>query len=78
MTCDLNVLALIKGGERFVFVYDDESRAELLAAIRDQAADPSAGINWTDAAVLADRLRQQSVPAHDNDPKSADRIAAPE
>jgi len=29
---ELNVLALIKGTERYVFVYDDASQAELLHA----------------------------------------------
>jgi hypothetical protein len=65
---DLNVLALIKGAERFVFVYDDDSRAEAIAAIRDKAADPTVSLNWFDAAVLAERARKQAeaVPAEDS------------
>ncbi|MFO0967542.1 MAG: hypothetical protein U0793_18440 [Gemmataceae bacterium] len=35
-----NVLALVKGKERFIFVYDDDSRADLIDAPRHQAADP--------------------------------------
>ena len=58
---DLNVLALYKGPDRFVFVYDDISRAELLDAIRDAAADPRTALNWFDAAVLTDRAKQQSA-----------------
>ncbi|MCU0704107.1 MAG: hypothetical protein MUF18_09050 [Fimbriiglobus sp.] len=58
---DLNVLALIKGVERFVFVYDDESREETIAAIRDQAADPVVSLNWFDAAVLTERARRQAA-----------------
>ncbi len=57
MTRELNVLALFKGGERFIFVYDDESRGELLDDIRDLAADPTVPINWFDAAVLTERVR---------------------
>ena len=57
---DLNVLALFKGTERFIFVYDDDSRDELVAAIRDAAADPAVAINWFDAAVLTERARQQA------------------
>ena len=49
---DLNVLALVKGVERFVFVYDDDSREEAIAAIRDQAADPTVSMSWFDAALL--------------------------
>ena len=30
MSQDINVLALVKGSERYVFLYDDESRAETL------------------------------------------------
>jgi hypothetical protein len=56
---DLNVLALLKGSERFVFVYDDASRDAAVAAIRDQAADPGVSLNWFDAAVLTERARQQ-------------------
>jgi len=58
---DLNVLALIKGQERFVFVYDEEARGEILDAIRDRAADPAVSLNWFDAAVLTERARQQAL-----------------
>jgi hypothetical protein len=56
---EFNILALIKGEERFVFVYDDESRAELIDALRDQAADPRITLNWFDAAVLTEKAREQ-------------------
>jgi hypothetical protein len=58
---DLNVLALFKGGERFIFVYDDESRDEVRDVIRDAAADPAVAINWSDAAVLIERAAQTAV-----------------
>ena len=58
---DLNVLALIKGTERFIFVYDDASRREVVAAIRDAAADAGTAFNWFDAAVLTERASQQAV-----------------
>ena len=61
MNSELNVLALFKGEERFIFVYDDESRDHVIAAIRDAAADPGTAINWSDAAVLTDRARQQAL-----------------
>src|SRR5258707_15527875 len=37
---ELNILALIKGAERYVFVHDDESRDALIDLLRDKAADP--------------------------------------
>jgi hypothetical protein len=58
---ELNVLALFKGSERFIYVYDDNSREELLDIIRDAAADPSVSVNWFDAAVLTERARQQAL-----------------
>ena len=58
---DLNVIALFKGGERFIFVYDDDSRPAVLDAIRDAAADPAVALNWFDAAVLTERAKQQAA-----------------
>jgi hypothetical protein len=58
---EFNILALIKGEERFVFVYDDESRTELIDALRDQAADPRLTLNWFDAAVLTEKAREQAI-----------------
>jgi hypothetical protein len=59
MTRELNVLALFKGDARFIFVYDDESREALIDDIRHKAADPSVAVNWFDAAVLTERVRNQ-------------------
>jgi hypothetical protein len=57
---ELNVLALLKGNERYLFLYDDESRPLLIDAFRDQAADPRLSLNWFDAVVLTDRAREQA------------------
>ncbi|MFO0824117.1 MAG: hypothetical protein U0792_13555 [Gemmataceae bacterium] len=61
MTRELNILALIKGEERYIFVYDDESRDALINDIRDKAANPGNRINWFDAAVLTERIRTQEA-----------------
>ena len=37
---DINVLALVKGEERFVFLYDDASRAETLRTLGRFASNP--------------------------------------
>ena len=52
MRPELNVLALFKGAERFLFVYDDDSREALVDDLRQKAADPAVALNWFDAAVL--------------------------
>lgn len=69
MRPELNVLALFKGTERFIFVYDDDSRAELVDDLRHKAADPAVALNWFDAAVLTERIRN---PAEEPDPVVAD------
>ena len=61
MPREFNILALIKGEERYVFVYDDNSRAELIDALRHQAADPGLSLSWFDAAVLTEKAREQAV-----------------
>ena len=61
MAHELNVLALIKGQERYIFVYDDDSREPLIDAFRDHAADPRLSFNWFDAAVLTDKARAQAA-----------------
>jgi hypothetical protein len=55
-----NVLALIKGNEKYVYVYDDDSRQSLIDALRDQAADPRLSFTWFDAAVLTEKAREQA------------------
>jgi hypothetical protein len=58
---EFNILALVKGEERYVYVYDDESRPVLTGALHDQAADPRLSLSWFDAAVLIDKLRAQAA-----------------
>jgi len=61
MAQEFNVLALLKGQEHYIFVYDDESRPALIDAVRDKAADPAMGLNWFDAAVLIQKAREQAA-----------------
>ena len=60
MTPELNILALIKGDERYVYVYDDSSRAALVEAVHEQAADPQLTLNWFDAVVLSQKAEEQA------------------
>jgi hypothetical protein len=63
---ELSVLALIRGKERFVYVYDDESREALVEVLRAQAASPAVSLSWYDAAVLTERARRQAQDAGTN------------
>jgi len=57
---DINVLALVKGSERYVFLYDDTSRAETLRVLGRYASNPELSFTWYDAAVLSQKIRQES------------------
>ena len=58
MTQDINVLALVKGEERYVFLYDDDNRAEALRMLGRFASNPELSFTWYDAAVLSQKIRQ--------------------
>jgi hypothetical protein len=57
---EFNVLALLKGKQRYLYVYDDASLPVLLEAFREQAGDASMNFTWFDAAVLGEKARQQA------------------
>jgi hypothetical protein len=67
---EFNVLALVKGQEHYIFVYDDDSRLPLIDALRDNAADPRLSFNWFDAAVLTQKAREQTAVATANPEES--------
>jgi hypothetical protein len=58
-----NILALIKGNEQYVYVYDDGSHEPLLEAFRAEAANPELSFSWHDAAVLTEKAREQAQTA---------------
>lgn len=60
MAQDINVLALVKGAERYVFLYDDSSRSETLRVLGRFASNPELSFTWYDAAVLSQKIRQES------------------
>ena len=61
MNPELNVLAMMKGEEIYIYVYDDESRDQLRDTFRQQAAEPALGLNWFDAAILTRRAEEQTA-----------------
>lgn len=54
----MNVLALVKDSERYVFLYDDASPAALLQTLGRFAADPELSFTWYDAAILSQKVRR--------------------
>ena len=60
MSQQYNVLALAKGEEWFIYVYDDQSRPALEEQFAAQALDPSLGFSWFDAAVMGRKADEQA------------------
>ncbi|MEW4489108.1 hypothetical protein AB1L42_13590 [Thalassoglobus sp. JC818] len=63
MSRSVNVVAMVKDGERFVFLFDAESAPQLLQTFGHYAADPELNFTWYDAAVLSQRVRQLQAEA---------------
>lgn len=66
---EVNVLALVKGNEKYVFLYNDKNRSEMLHTLGRYASDPELSLTWFDAAVLSqkirrDKQRQEISPLH--------------
>lgn len=68
---DINVLALVKGQERYIFLYDDSQKAEALRVLGRFASNPELSFSWYDAAVLSQKIRQTAGTT----PKSKNRIS---
>ena len=57
---DINVLALVKGDERYVFLYNEKHQGETLRTLGRFASNPELSFTWYDAAVLSQKIRQES------------------
>lgn len=70
MDSSVNVIALVKDGERYVFLFDEESAPQLLQTLGHHAADPEMNFTWYDAAVLSQKVRrlQSQTTSTDGEP----------
>jgi len=64
VTTEINVLALVKGNERYVFLFDDDNRVEMLRQFGRFAANPDLSFTWYDAAVMSQKVRQTAPMEH--------------
>ena len=55
---EINVLALVKDDQRYVFLYYEASFDELLRTLGRYASDPELNFSWYDAAMLSQRVRK--------------------
>ena len=77
---DINVLALVKGEERYVFLFDDKHRSETLRMLGRYASNPELSFTWYDAAVLSQKVRaisQASDEPAESLPESRFRLPQP-
>ncbi|MDG1873694.1 MAG: hypothetical protein P8J27_07270 [Mariniblastus sp.] len=54
---DINVVALVKGEERYIFLFNDEKKSETLRTLGKYASDSKLSFSWYDAAVLSQKVR---------------------
>jgi hypothetical protein len=74
----MNVLALVKDDERYVFLYDEESPNTLLQTLGRYAADKSLSFTWYDAALLSQKVRRLRREAElEDEPMARDDVIDP-
>ena len=56
---EINSIVLVKGEERYVFIYDDANIQETLQTVGRFASNPELSFTWYDAACLSQRIRQE-------------------
>ena len=58
MSKDINILALARGEERYIFLYNEENRSETLRTLGRYASNPELSFSWYDAAVMSQKVRK--------------------
>jgi hypothetical protein len=56
-----DVIALIRGNEKYLFIYDNESRAETLRTFGRFASNPELSFSWYDAAEMCQKVRKKET-----------------
>jgi len=57
-TEEIEVLALVKGAEYYVFLFRENNREELFQVLGRFAVNPELSFTWWDCAVLCQRVRE--------------------
>lgn len=58
MSGEVNVVALVRGDEQYIFMFDEANRTETLRMLGRYAADPELSFTWYDAAVMSQKVRE--------------------
>lgn len=59
MNQEVNVLALVKGEERYVFLYTGQNRDDVVEMFGRYASDPELSFTWRDAAVMTQKTLRE-------------------
>ena len=70
MNGEINVVALVRGEEQYIFMFDEANRTETLRTLGRYAADPDLSFSWYDAAVLSQKVREM-LPAKSTQPATS-------
>ena len=58
---DINILALAKGEERYIFLYNEKSKNETLRTLGRYASNSELSFSWYDAAVMSQKVRKNKT-----------------
>lgn len=58
---DSYLLTLVKGSERYLFLYDSAHRQEMLVTMGRFASSQELSFSWYDCAVLSQKIRQHAA-----------------
>ena len=58
MSNNINVLALVKGKEKYIFLFNDQNRKKTLRQLGRYASNPDLSFTWYDAAVMSQKVRK--------------------
>ncbi len=64
MSGEVSVVALVRGEEQYIFMFNEANRTETLRMLGRYAADPELSFTWYDAAVLSQRIREMMPAAN--------------
>ena len=58
MSKNISVLALVKGEEKYIFLFNDRNRKKTLRQLGRYASNPELSFTWYDAAVMSQKVRK--------------------
>jgi hypothetical protein len=77
MNGEINVVALVRGEEQYIFMFDEANRTETLRMLGRYAADPDLAFSWYDAAILSQKVREM-LPAKSIQPAPSNSLSQKE